>query len=100
GQPGPFALGDRARLAEMLAEAGFAEVEVHSMDVLRRHPSFDDLWEATLDLSHAFHEAVLARPAQEIDQIKSSLAQRFAPYADADGALTVPGRTLLARASA
>jgi ubiquinone/menaquinone biosynthesis C-methylase UbiE len=100
GEPGPFALGDRDRLAEMLAEAGFSEIVGESMDLVRRHPSYDDLWETTLDLSHVFHDAVLARPAAEIEQIKSSLAERFAPYTDAGGALAIPGRTLLARATA
>jgi hypothetical protein len=70
------------------------------MDLPRRHPSFDELWETTLDLSHDFHDAVLSRPAPEMAEIKASLAARFAPYTAADGTLEVPGRTLLARASA
>ena len=36
----------------------------------------------------------------EIEQIKRSLAERFAPYTAADGTLAIPARTLLARASA
>jgi SAM-dependent methyltransferase len=100
GQPGPFALGSRSRVSELLAEAGFAEIHVQSMDLERRHTSFEDLWEATLDLSRSFHDAVLARPGPEVAEIKASLAQRFAPYTAADGSLEVPGRTLLASASA
>jgi SAM-dependent methyltransferase len=100
GQPGPFALGDRGVVAELLAQAGFAEIEVQSMELWRRHPSFEDLWETTLDLSRVFHDAVFARPEPEIEQIKSALAERFARYTDAEGAVAVPGRTLLARASA
>ena len=100
GQPGPFALGDRGLVAELLAQAGFAELEVQSMELWRRHPSFEDLWETTLDLSRVFHDAVFARPEPEIEQIKSALAERFARYTDAEGAVAVPGRTLLARASA
>ncbi len=52
---------------------------------MRRHASFEELWETTLDLSRSFHDAVLARPAAEIEQIRDSLRARFAPYADADG---------------
>lgn len=100
GQPGPFALGDRGLVAELLAQAGFAELEVQSMELWRRHPSFEDLWETTLDLSRVFHDAVFARPEPEIEQIKSALAERFARYTDVEGAVAVPGRTLLARASA
>jgi SAM-dependent methyltransferase len=100
GHPGPFALGSRARVSELLAEAGFVEIDVHGMDLWRRHTSFEELWEVTLDLSRSFHDAVLARPAAEVAEIKASLAERFAPYTAANGSLEVPGRTLLASASA
>jgi SAM-dependent methyltransferase len=98
--PGPFALGNADVVCELLADAGFTDVEVQALDLPRRHPDFEDLWETTLDLSRAFHDAVLSRPADEMDQIKASLAERFEPYTAADGSLAVPGRTLVARASA
>jgi SAM-dependent methyltransferase len=98
--PGPFALGNADVVSELLSEAGFTEVAVQALDLPRRHPDFEDLWETTLDLSRAFHDAVLSRPADEMDQIKASLAERFKPYTAADGSLAVPGRTLVARASA
>ncbi len=99
-QPGPFALGSTERVEELIEQAGFAEVRVQNMDLTRRHPSFEELWEVTLDLSPSFHDAVLARPGPEIEQIKASLAERFAPYTGLDGALKIPGRTLLAAAVA
>ena len=36
-QPGPFALGDAARFAELLADAGFTEVVVEDLELVRRH---------------------------------------------------------------
>jgi SAM-dependent methyltransferase len=98
--PGPFALGDREQVAGLLEEAGFAEIEVQPMDVWRRHDSFEELWDVTLDLSRSFHDAVLSRPEQEVEQIRASLAERFAPFTSAGGTLQVPGRTLLAAATA
>ena len=98
--PGPFALGDRERLAGLLDRAGFAEVEVDALELVRRHPDFDDLWETTLDLSRSFHDAVLARTEEEIKQIRASLAERFAPHTRADGTIEIPARTLLAAATA
>ncbi len=98
--PGPFALSDPARLAELLEQAGFAEVRVEALELVRRHQSYEELWESTLDLSPSFHDAVLSRPAPEIDQISASLAQRFAPHTAADGALEIPGLTLVACAEA
>jgi SAM-dependent methyltransferase len=98
--PGPFALGAAWRVQELLEQAGFAEIEVEALELTRRHPDFEDLWDVTLDLSRSFHDAVLSRPAPEIEEIKRSLAERFAPYTAADGTLALPARTLLADASA
>jgi SAM-dependent methyltransferase len=100
GQPGPFALGSATRVSELLAEAGFAEIDIQSIDLWRRHSSFEELWETTLDLSRSFHDAVLGRPEPEIAEIKASLAERFAPYTGAEGSMKVPGRTLVASAGA
>lgn len=99
-QPGPFALGSAEVVRELLAQAGFTDIDVQTLELPRRHPDFEDLWETTLDLSRGFHDAVLSRPAEEMEEIKASLAQRFAPYTAADGTLEVPGRTLVAHASA
>jgi len=99
-QPGPFALGSVERVQELLGQAGFTETRVQGMELTRRHADFEELWDVTLDLSRSFHDGVLARPESEMEQIKSSLAERFAPYTDADGTLKIPGRTLLASAIA
>ncbi len=98
--PGPFALGSAERVSELLERAGFSEVRVEVLDLSRRHSSFDEMWESTLDLSRSFHDVVLARPAAEVEQIKASLAERFAPYMRVDGTLEIPARTLLAAAGA
>jgi SAM-dependent methyltransferase len=98
--PGPFALGDAGRVQELLAGAGFGEIQVQALELERRHASFEELWDVTLDLSRSFHDAVLERPEAEIEDIKRSLAARFAPHTDAAGALVIPARTLVAVASA
>jgi SAM-dependent methyltransferase len=100
GTPGPFALGDRDRVHAMLAAAGFSEIGVQALDLGRRHVSFEQLWDSTLDLSRMFHDAVLARPAGEVAEIQASLERRLAPYTDSRGALDIPARTLVASARA
>jgi SAM-dependent methyltransferase len=99
-RPGPFALGNPERVSALLARTGFGEIDVQSMDLRRHHGSVQELWEATLDLSRSFHDAVLERSEPEIAAIEAGLAERFAPYTAADGTLEVPGRTLLASAEA
>jgi SAM-dependent methyltransferase len=100
GTPGPFALGDPARVRDLLAQAGFAEVDVQSLDLEQRHPSFEVFWETTLDISRGFHDAVLSRPETEIADIRAALATRLAPFTCSDGALAIPARTLVACATA
>jgi SAM-dependent methyltransferase len=100
GTPGPFALGSPERVSDMLAEAGFTEPQVQAVDMLQRHESFEEYWELTLDLSRAFHDAVMSRPQDEVESIRAALERRFDPYRAKDGTLAIPGRTLVARAFA
>jgi SAM-dependent methyltransferase len=98
--PGPFALGDAELVRELLEQAGFTDVELDTIELQRRHDSFEEFWETTLDLSRNFHDAVLGLPEDEIEEVKASLAQRLAPHTSASGAIELPGRTLVAAASA
>ena len=100
GTPGPFALGSSRRVRELLEETGFTEPRVEALDVPRRHGSFEEYWEVTLDLSRSFHDAVMSRSPEEVQEIHDSLAKRFEPYMRADGSLEIPARTLVAAASA
>jgi SAM-dependent methyltransferase len=95
GTPGPFALGEKQRVRDLLEDAGFDEVWVEPLDLLQRAASFDEFWETTLDLARSFHDAVLARPESEIAEIRGSLAARFAPYTAKDGSLEIPMRTFM-----
>jgi SAM-dependent methyltransferase len=100
GTPGPFVLGDGDRVVELLEQAGFAEIRLQTLELHRRHPSFEELWDSTLDLSRVFHDAVLGNPEPEIAEIHAALVDLFMPYTAADGSLDIPGRTLVASAGA
>jgi SAM-dependent methyltransferase len=100
GAPGPFALADPERVRELLENAGFAEIDVQALAVEQRHACFEDCWEMTLDISHTFHNAVLGRAEDEIAEIRAGLAARLEPFTEPDGTLAIPGRTLVASASA
>jgi SAM-dependent methyltransferase len=99
-RPGPFALGDPERLRALLTQAGFTEVRLDAIDVRHRHADFDAFWETMLDISRELHDVVLACPSEEIERIRGALAARLAPYTAADGSLEIPGRSLVAAASA
>jgi SAM-dependent methyltransferase len=96
GTPGPFALADRRLLRELLESAGFQEVWVEQLPFSQKAESFDQFWETTLDLSRAFHDAVLAQPQSEIEQIRASLAKRLQAFTAQDGSLEIPMQSLMA----
>ncbi len=100
GTPGPFTLGEEQRVRELLEQSGFAEIEVQALALAQRHESFETFWETTLDISRAFHDAVMSRPEAEIAEIRSGLASRLRAYTSSEGELVIPGRTLVASASA
>jgi len=100
GGPGPFALGNAGKVAELLQEAGFSDAHVEAIDIEHRTSSFDEFWDMTLDLSRVFHDAVLARPSEEIEEIRAGLSTRLELYAQQDGSLEIPARALVASASA
>jgi SAM-dependent methyltransferase len=99
-RPGPFALGDPERVRTLLADAGFAEIQLDSLEVHHRHASLEAFWETMLDISREFHDVVLGCPAAEIEQIRAALAAHMQPYTAPDGSLAIPGRSLVAAASA
>jgi SAM-dependent methyltransferase len=95
GTPGPFALADKRGVRDLLAAAGFGEVWVERLAFTQCAPSFEEFWETTLDLSRAFHDAVLSRPEPEIADIRQGLARRLKPFTAADGSLEIPMQSLM-----
>lgn len=100
GTPGPFALADKRVVRELLEAAGFQETWVERLPFSQRAESFEEFWDTTLDLSRAFHDAVLGRPQREIDDIRASLAKRLQPFTADDGSLEIPMQCLMAVATA
>jgi ubiquinone/menaquinone biosynthesis C-methylase UbiE len=99
-EPGPFALGDAARVRELLEEAGFTEIELDAIALERRAQTFEDFWEETLDISRNFHDTVLGCPEAQIAEIRAGLARRLETFMGEDGSLAIPGISLVAAAEA
>jgi SAM-dependent methyltransferase len=99
-RPGPFALGDPERVRALLMRAGFTEVLVEAIDVRHRHESFDAFWETMLDISRQLHDAVLEQSAKNVQLLRAEVAARLEPHTEPDGSLDIPGRSLVAVASA
>jgi len=100
GSPGPLALADAELLRSMLEHAGFAEINIDAVAISRDAPDFDSWWATHLDLSTSTRTAFEQADEAQTEAIESELAERLAPYTAAGGALSVPGRTLVAVAEA
>lgn len=99
-QPGMFALCDPDALAERIGDAGFTGVRTESVALVRRHESFQEFWEMTLDMSASVNKAVKSCPPSEIEQIRDAIEASLAPFTAADGTMEIPGSSLLACAEA
>jgi len=99
-EPRMFAFHDPGRIEELLAEAGFTEIQTEAIDIAFEHASLDDWWDSQLDLSPTLHGAVGALTPAQRDDVRETIDARLAEYVAADGSATLPGRTHVAAATA
>lgn len=98
--PGMFAFSPPSRVAELLADAGFAEVELDAVDFVYGWASADAFWDTTMDLSRPFRDLVEGLDDAERAAVREALAARLEPHRRPDGELAIAARTLVAAASA
>lgn len=98
--PGMFALSDPERLGRLLENAGFVEVVVDSLELMRVEPSVDFYLEETLDLSRLFADVWTRLSERHRSELRDRIVELAAPFTGDDGAVRLPGRSLVAAASA
>jgi ubiquinone/menaquinone biosynthesis C-methylase UbiE len=99
GEPGPFALSAPGQLAGLLDQAGFAEVVVDAVEIERTYESVDEYIGETRDLSMMFSDVYGTLDDGQRVEVVAKVSSLAEPYASG-GALTLPGRSLVAAASA
>lgn len=95
-----FSLGEEGRLAELLADAGFVEIDVRPVGVQRQYPAVAQYVEETTHLSPGFGPTFAALDAAGQAEVSERIATAVQPFTSADGAVCVPGTSLVARAIA
>ena len=100
GGPGMFALAADGVLCELLETAGLVDVTIVPVAMQRRFPSVDAYLEETIEMSPSLR--VVYAPLDEAARaaVRERLAAMALPYTGDDGALTVPGSSLVATAFA
>ena len=98
GIPGPFSLQDGGRLAEVLASAGLANVEVLRVPTPYRAASAEEWWTRTAALAGPLAQRLAALPAPAAQALFARASAAISVYEMADG-LEIPGVSLVAAAT-
>jgi ubiquinone/menaquinone biosynthesis C-methylase UbiE len=97
--PGPFALAEEGRLAELLDDAGFTEVEVIPVNLERHYASAQDIVAESVNCSPSFGVTYRGLTEAQQEEVAAHMIAAAAPYTAADGSVMLPGVSLVARAS-
>jgi SAM-dependent methyltransferase len=97
GVPGPFSLGDGARLEALLRGAGLDDVRVEELAVPTPAESFEHWWTRTTALAGPLAGMIAAMPEAPREAMRERLRADVEPYRVADS-YELPGLTLLASA--
>lgn len=100
GGPGMFALSTPGMLRGLLEDAAFFDIEVEPVPIVRSYGTVLDWIGETRDLSRQFAAVWGTLSDEERQQLRDAVADAAAEYTDATGAITVPGSSLVAIASA
>lgn len=100
GEPGMFAFSTAGTIPDLLHGTGFEDVRVDAVDMTFSAGSFDEWFEYQLDISPSLAGAMAQATPQQRDEVYEGIEARLAPFRAADGSLAIPGRTLVAAASA
>ncbi len=98
--PGIFALASPERLRELIEDAGFTDPQLATVELVRESGSVADYVTELTDCSQAFVQAWQQLKAPQRARVGDRIAELAHPYAASDGSLRLPGRSLVAAASA
>lgn len=100
GQPGPFALADREELVDVIATAGFQDIEVDTVELRFQFDDLQALWEHQRDLSVTLAAISDGLSPADHYRLRDAFDERLTPFVGNDGRVSVPGRTFVASAVA
>jgi SAM-dependent methyltransferase len=98
--PGPFSMADEGRLGEVLEDTGFIDVEVVPVTLERHYASAQDIVAESANCSPSFSVTYRELSDDQRAEVAAHMVAAAAPYTEPDGSVTLPGVSLVARASA
>jgi SAM-dependent methyltransferase len=100
GEPGIFKLAGEGALQELLEAAGLVDVTVTPVAMERRFDDVDQYIAQTLQMSARFRSTYRELDVERQSELRRRIARDARPYAQSDGALVLPGSSLVAVAAA
>jgi SAM-dependent methyltransferase len=94
GAPGPFALGDRARLATLVEAAGFREVATGTATATYRFASPDEATRWLRDVAPPITALVAGQPPEVEERVWARATAAWAPFTDAGGRVRLDNQVL------
>lgn len=98
--PGAFALSDSQRLADLIEDAGLDAPEITPIDLTFTAPSADDWFETLRAMSSSLQPLLDGLAPADHYKFRDAVDALWAPYAQPDGSVRIPGRSLGAVAEA
>jgi SAM-dependent methyltransferase len=99
-EPGPFSFAPEGRIEELLDAAGFDDAVVETLDLRFHYPTRDDVFETFVDLSPSGSLVLRDLSPADHTRFRDALDERLEPFVRPDGGVELPGRALVATASA
>lgn len=100
GRPGMFALADAGAVTELLLDAGFVEASVEPVALASRYANVLEWIGETRDCSGTFGRVWGGLSDGDRGRVREEAQRRARAFTGADGAITFPGSSLVALASA
>lgn len=85
GRPGIFALADRHRLAQLVADAGFRDVETGTVTAVYETASPEDFTQWAREVAPPIANLLKGQPPEVQDQVWHKVTEAWAPLTTADG---------------
>ena len=98
--PGMFHFAPEGRVEQLLADAGFTEIEIGTVELQQRYPDLDTWWEMLLTMARGLGAKVDSLPEEEREAVRSGAGARIEPFRTAGGEIIVPAHALVAAATA
>jgi SAM-dependent methyltransferase len=98
--PGMFSLAADGALVDLLRSAGFIDVEVTPVPLVRASDSIEDYIAETAEMSVSFNATFDGLSGGQQAEVAARIAAAAAPFTSPDGAVRLPGSSLVAGADA